>query len=123
MPDPNYPDLFRFLKLLAERLSAVVVYYKRIEYKESHVWEINASIFDCRKGKSTDYMVLEHYDQGSPTFGAYVESTKHSRVSCEVVNGYQGKAQMPPFEIPFLGFIRTFELYDWNTYQADWVKI
>jgi len=121
--DPIYSNLLKFLKLLAERRFAVTVYYKRTEYAGSHVWEIEASIFDYRNGKSTDYAVSEHYDQGSPTFGTYVERMKYSRVSCEVVNGYKGNAKMPPFDIPFVGLIRAFERYDWDSSQANWVKL
>jgi hypothetical protein len=114
----DYPHLLRFLRSLAEGASAGTIYYKRTEYPGSHVWEIEASLFDYQKGRSSSYALLEHYDQGSRTFGNYVEITKYSRVRCEVVNGYQGKAAMPPFEIPLLELIRNFELYDWNMDQA-----
>ena len=111
--DFNNHSLMKYLKLLAEKESIITIYYKRKVFGASHVWEIEAVIFDYREDRFNDYVVSEHFDQGSPTFGTYTEITRYSKVSCEVTNGFKGTVKMPPFDIPLSMLIRSYEFYDW----------
>jgi hypothetical protein len=111
--DSSNLNLKKYLKLLAIRESAITIYYKRKVFGNSHIWEIEAMIFDYHGDQANDYVVSEHIEQGSTTFGTYTENTNYSRVTCEVVNGFKGTAKMPPFEMPLLSLIRSYEFYDW----------
>ena len=107
-------SLLKYLKLLAEQEITVAAYYKRKVFGDSHVWEIEAVIFDYREDQFHDSVVSEYFDQGTPTFGSYAEITEYSKVSCEVVNGFKGTAKMPPFDVPLLQLLRSYEFYDWH---------
>ena len=55
--------------------------------------------------------------------GQYASHTKYLKLHAEVVNGYQGDAKTPPFDIPLIGFVRNYWQYECESYQDSWKKL
>lgn len=127
MGNSNHPylhnsNILRFLASLAERNNTITIYYRFSDFGGGTVWTFDASIFDCRVERSA-YAIFEYFDQGSITMGQYASHTKYLKLYAEVVNGFQGDAKTPPFDIPLIGFVRNYWQYEWKSYRDSWKKL